>query len=263
LTIATQLLEHPEETRQSYLEASAGSAGYYNTPQGFWDRLQFISVDDSLIEITDQGHVFGLSPLTAALLNAVPHVFWPDKPNLNFGNLYEHEIGGLSDEDTTTGISFSPTAEAYHMDQWVGVLVVAPLIWLVLFFAFDSLFGDLRASPWGLLVIALVSHVAPEGALNGVINLLTFGTEIFLFCAVFATWVAPVFSTIVLGPDRRRVVQGVCRSTIGWLAFHTSSRDSGGSVQQSRAVPSHQPGQESGASASSVNDAECRGARRG
>jgi hypothetical protein len=207
IDIATRLLEHPEETRQSYLEASAGSAGYYNKPQGFWDRLQFISVDDSLIEITDQGRVFGLSPLTAALLNAVPHVFWPDKPNLNYGNLYEHEIGGLSDEDTTTGISFSPTAEAYHMDQWVGVLVVAPLIWLLLFFVFDSLFGDLRASPWGLLVIALVSHVAPEGALNGVINLLTFGTEIFLFCAVFATWLAPVFSTIVLGPDRRRIVR--------------------------------------------------------
>jgi hypothetical protein len=203
--IATQLLEHPEETRQKYIEANVGSAGYYNTPQGFWDRLQFISIDDGLIAITDQGKVFGLSPITATFLNAVPHVFWPDKPTLRYGNLYQHEIGGISDEDVTTGISFSPTAEAYHMDRWVGIFVVAPLVWLLLFFIFDSLFGDLRATPWGLLVIAQVSHVAPEGALTGAIGLITFGTEIFVFCAVFATWVAPVFATIVLGPDRRKI----------------------------------------------------------
>lgn len=205
--IATQLLEHPEDTRQRYIEANAGSAGYYNTPQGFWDRLQFISVDDGLITITDQGKVFGLSPIGATFLNAVPHVFWPNKPSLSYGNLYQHEIGGISDEDTTTGISFSPTAEAYHMAKWVGVLVVAPLVWLLLFVVFDSLFGDLRTTPWGLLVIGQISHVAPEGALNGAIGLLTFGTEIFVFCAVFATWVAPAFATVVLGADRRRTAR--------------------------------------------------------
>jgi hypothetical protein len=205
LDIAAELLEHPGETRQKYEEGNTQSVGYYNRPQGFWDRLQFISVDDGLIDITDQGKVFGWSPITASFLNAIPHVFWPDKPELNFGNTYAHEIGGLSDEDTSTGISFSPTAEAYHMGKWIGVFVAAPLLWFLLFFVFDSLFGDLRASPWGLLAIAQISHAAPEGALNGVARLLTFGTELFVFSAIFATWVAPVFATFVLGPERRRV----------------------------------------------------------
>jgi hypothetical protein len=204
VAIATRLLEHPGDTKQKYEEGNSQSVGYYNTPQGFWDRLQFISVDDSLINITDQGKEFGLWPIKATFLNAIPHIFWPDKPAILFGNVYAHEIGILPEEDTTTGISFSPTAEAYHMDKWAGVLVAAPLVWFLLFIVFDSLLGDLRASPWGLLVIAQISHEAPEGALNGAVRLVTFGTEIFVFCAIFATWVAPVFATFVLGPDRRR-----------------------------------------------------------
>jgi hypothetical protein len=216
VVIATRLLEQPEQTRQYYAQEQVSEyQGYYNTPQGFWDRLELISVDDGLINLTDQGKLFGLSPITATLLNAVPHVFWPNKPDLRYGNTYAHELGGLSDDDFSTGIAFSPTAEAYHMDKWVGVLVAAPLVWLAFFVVFDSLLGDLRASPWGLLAIAQISHVAPEGALNGVVALLTFGTEIIVFCAVFATWVAPVFSTFVLGPDRRRIARSLPFG--GWL----------------------------------------------
>ena len=211
MTLAVNLLGHPEDTRQTYNheqeEGGAGGLGaYYNTPQGFWDRLEFISVDDRLINVTDQGHVFGLLPLKAELLNSIPHVFWKDKPTLPLGNIYAHEVGEVvPPDDNTTGISFSPTAEAYHMATWTGVLVIAPLVWFILFVVYDSLFGDLRATPWGLLVVALFSHFAPEGALTGVIYQLTFGVETFVFCAFFATWFAPIFAIPLLGPDRRGV----------------------------------------------------------
>ena len=204
--LSLRLLEHPEDTRQKYLDATGGySGGYYNTPQGFWDRLQFISVDDGLINVTDHGHVLGLWPVKAVFLNAIPHVIWPNKPDLNLGNNYMHEINGqpMNVGDTTTGISFSPTGEGYHWAKWVGILVVAPLLWLLLFIVYDSLLGDIRASPWGLLVLALLSHVAPEGMLSGVIAFLTFGVEAVIFCALFATFVAPFFAIAVLGPDRR------------------------------------------------------------
>jgi hypothetical protein len=205
--VALQLLEQPEQTRNDYMREVADIRGlnsYYDTSQGFWERLQFISVDDALISITDQGKVFGLLPLEDEASNAIPHVFWPDKPSFNFGNLYAHEIGNFSEEDTTTGISFSPTAEAYHMAKWRGVLVVAPLLWFVLFTVYDSLFGDLRRTPWGLLAAVLIAHDAPEGALTGVVHLLTFGTEIIVFCAVFAIWIAPLMAAGVLGPGGRR-----------------------------------------------------------
>jgi hypothetical protein len=203
LALTTRLLESPEETRQNF-EQDFAVGGYYNTPQGFWDRLQFVSVDDKLINVTDQGKVIGLLPVTSSLFNAVPHFLWPSKPNYNLGNLYSHEIGGMtSEEDITTGVSFSPTSEAYHMKKWLGVLVVAPLVWLAMFVLFDSLFGDLRTTPWGLLVLALLSHTAPEGAISGLLYFMTFGTEALLFCAFFAKWAAPFFAIPVLGPDRR------------------------------------------------------------
>ncbi len=205
---AIQLLEHPNQTRQKYLEATEGDAGgYYNSPQGFWDRLQFISVDDGLINVTDQGMVLGLAPIKEQLLNAVPHILWPSKPPVRYGgNYYMHEINGQPPDegDTTTGISFSPTAEAYHWAKWVGIFVVAPLIWLPLFVFYDWLIGDIRATPWGLLVLAQLSHIGPEAMLSGLIHFLTFDTEIFVFCALFATWVAPIFAIAVLGPDRRK-----------------------------------------------------------
>jgi len=203
--VAIRLLEHPEDTREKYEESQKRvENGYFNTPQGFWDRLNFVSVDDRLINVTDQGRVFGYSPILVSFENGVPHFIWPSKPQINFGNIYSHEVGGLSEDDTTTGISFSPTSEAYHMGRWVGVLVAAPLLWLLIFVVFDSVFGDLRATPWGLLVLAGISHTAPEGALNGAIYFLTFELEAFVFCALFATYVAPVFAMVVLGRQRVR-----------------------------------------------------------
>ncbi len=207
MELAIQLLSHPEQTREEYMRQSEDARGlnsYYDTPQGFWERLQFISVDDALINVTDQGRVFGLLPLQAEMLNAIPHVFWPEKPSFNFGNVYAHEIGGMADEDTSTGISFSPTAEAYHLAEWKGVLLIAPLLWFIFFVVYDSLFGDLRSAPWGLLAAVDIAHAAPENGVTGVIHLLTFGTEGLVFCAVFAAWFAPAVASIILGPGRER-----------------------------------------------------------
>jgi hypothetical protein len=211
IAIAVPLLEHPEDTRQHYEQGQADYAQiglpgeYFDSPQGFWDRLQFISLDDLLINLTDQGKVVGLAPIIESFVNVVPHFIWPSKPLPKFtGNYYAHELGGLvSDEDTATGISFSPTAEAFHIARWVGIFIVAPLLWFLLFVIFDSLLGDLRASAWGLLAFVFIAHIAPEGGLSILIYLFTFGTEILVFCALFATFVAPVLGTFVVGPGHR------------------------------------------------------------
>ncbi|HEY4381285.1 MAG TPA: hypothetical protein VGN01_13120 [Acidobacteriaceae bacterium] len=227
IAIAIPLLENANETRQLYLEGirwqeeEAVWGGYYNKPQGFWDRLQFVSVDDSLIDFTQRAdRVVGPGPIIESFVNSVPRFLWPNKPPPKFsGNFYAHEMGQLSADDTTTGISFSPTGEAFHIAKWVGVLVVAPLLWFLLFLVFDSLFGDIRATPWGLLAMVLISHTAPEGGLSGMIHLLTFGAEILTFCAIFATWVAPICAAPILGPGRR--------NTIPWLSFRNNLATSG------------------------------------
>ncbi len=209
--MSISLLTHLNKTRALYLHdfdifeySGIAYGGYYNKPQGFFDRLQFVSVDDSLVAFTQkEDRTVGLGPVLESFANTVPRVIWHNKPAPHFGgNFYTHEMGGLAEADTTTGISFSPTAEAFHMEKWVGVMVVAPILWFLTFIVFDSLFGDLRTTPWGLLVLVELSHVAPEGALSGLIHFLTFGVEIMVFCALFATYVAPIFAIPVIGPDR-------------------------------------------------------------
>ena len=85
IDVAVPLLEHPEETRRIYEEQeseqlveSSHWGGYYNTPQGFWDRLQFISVDDSLIDFTNRVRVVGFGPIIESFANTVPRIFWPN-----------------------------------------------------------------------------------------------------------------------------------------------------------------------------------------
>ncbi len=175
---------------------------YYNTPQGFFDRLQMIAMDDALNNITEQGSVFGMSPIWASFANLVPHFFWPDKPRLYYGTMYAQEIGGLiPEDDTTTGISFTPAAEAFHLERWVGVLVVAPIIWIMLFTLFDSLCGDTTKSPWGLLVIPIFAHSAPEAGLYGAIYLLGNGAVGIVFAALASSYVMPIIGTLLAGPE--------------------------------------------------------------
>jgi hypothetical protein len=213
IAIAVNLLEHPEKTRGSYLVGVEGTAylggkelsSYYNTPQGLWERLQMVSVDDALNNYTDQGHEFGLLPIEYSFINVVPHFIWPNKPGANLGNMYAHEISGEAqgEGDVTTGISFSPTGEAYHLEGWVGIFLLAPIFWFMLFIVYDSLLGDVRITPWGLLVVALFAHSAPEGGITYTVYLCSFGVEALLFCAFFASWFAAPMATVVLGPDHK------------------------------------------------------------
>lgn len=210
--ITFKLLTHPTETHRDFItmennDAYMGYKGlnsYYSTPQGFWERLQFISVDDALNNFTDQNHTFGLMPIKFAIFNVVPHFLWPDKPEANLGNIYAHEITGEAqgEGDVSTGISFSPTGEAYHLEGWAGIFLLAPLLWFMLFTVYDALLGDLRATPWGMLAVVMFAHSAPEGGITFTFYMCSIEVEALVFCAFFAAWFAPALATIVLGPER-------------------------------------------------------------
>lgn len=190
------------EAGQEAIELGDYSIHYYNTAQGIFDRLQMISVDDALIDITQHGHVFGLTPLLFDVYNLVPHFIWSDKPLIAIGNLYSHEIGLAHDstqgeDDTTTGISFSPTADAFHMARWSGLLLLAPGLWFCCFFVMDFVCGDTRQSPWGLLMFAMCAHIAPEGMMWGPFYLMTFGPMVVIFVTLLSVYVLPVIGSVL------------------------------------------------------------------
>jgi hypothetical protein len=181
---------------------------YFNDSQGFFDRLQMLAPDDGLIDYTAQGHFDGLSVIWASFANWVPHFLWPNKPVLGAGNSYAHEIGGIvGEEDESTGISFSPTGEAFHLAGWYGVFVVAPIIWTMLFTIFDSLCGDVRESPWGALAIAIFAHLAPEAALSGAVYAMWYGPLAITVAAVASSYLMPIIGTLLAGAEKTGLIR--------------------------------------------------------
>jgi hypothetical protein len=165
--VAGYLLAHMDEVRSANNDNSAivGEVHYYSHHLGLLDRLDSISGDDALIDVTDRQGAFGYRPIIEGFENIIPHVFYPNKPIPYYGNTYAHEINILSADDETTGVSFSPTADAYHEGRMVAVVVLEPAVLMIIFLVLDSVIGDVRLNPVGLLTTILVSRASWENAI--------------------------------------------------------------------------------------------------
>jgi len=224
------LLSNLDYVREQYYEGAAGAIedrvqGYFNKPQGLFDRFQMISIDDALINQTRQFGTYGITPVIQSFQNLVPHFIWPDKPPILTGNTYAHEVGLLAEEDYSTGVSFSSTSVAFHLQGWPGIFLLAPAIWLLLFTVFDSLCGDVRKAPWGLLVTVLFAHAAPEGDLNSIIYMCCYAAFGIIFAAVMGAYVMPVLGTFFIGPEGISIRRGApIRAIPGRLLPSASSQ---------------------------------------
>jgi hypothetical protein len=198
-----------QETDQSVAWNMEYSRSYFNRNVGFFDRLQMIFIDDSLVDLTDRDGPHGLTPIMDEFKNLVPHFLWANKPAVAYGNFYAREIGGIiADDDNETGISFTPAGEGYHVAKWFGIIFVAPVLWIMLFTIFDSLCGDIRLSPWGLLIVVYYAHMAPEGMLGGVIYAIGYVTFGLLVAALSAAYFMPILGTLFKGPERTIIQRG-------------------------------------------------------
>ncbi len=177
------------------------SHSYFGSQQnGLITRLTMIGVDDALINVGNVSEPLGFQPVADDFTNIVPHVLAPNKREPLTGNYYAHEIGGmLADADTGTGISFSPVAETFRGNRWLGLFLILPGVWLMLFSSTEFICGDMRSAPWSLLPILLYAHVAPEGLLVGQIWLLSNGNLATLMAIFFCTRIAPTLGRLFYG----------------------------------------------------------------
>jgi len=229
--VAIGFFSNIEYVRTQYIESEVDEddqllRGYYTTHQGFFDRLQMIGPDDAIFAYTEQNGPLGLYPIGLFFENLVPHFIWPDKPIWGGGNLYAREIGILPEEDTTTGVSFSPAGEAFRLGGWTGVLLVAPLFWIAAFILFDSLCGDVRKSPWGLIVVLVYAHLAPEGGLGGVGYAMGYVAFAVLFSAFLGTYLMPIVGTFFIGPEGISLRRGVAIRSVPRRLLPSASRES-------------------------------------
>jgi hypothetical protein len=152
-----------------------------------------VTPDDAIISYTAKGNIFGLQPIILGWANVVPRFIWSDKPAMNFGNVYAHEMGGwLAEEDTTTGISFSPTADAFHEASWLGLLLLLPANLFIAFLVIDSLVGNVRYSVWALLPILEMTHLAAEDGLSAAAYMSTYSVIAILFVVVVSKRLVPL-----------------------------------------------------------------------
>lgn len=192
---------HADELQSAEAAAeSPYSIAYYNSPQGFMERLTIIGPDDAFFNYTAKGNYIGYTPVIEDFENFVPHFILPNKPVPIGGNYYAHLIGGfLAPDDFSTGISFSPVAEAYQVDGWIGVCLLLPVLWLMLLFTTDYICGDLRESPWGLLMVVVFAHSAAESLLGSMIYLTGYGSLGLILAILFSTRVAPIIGVLFYG----------------------------------------------------------------
>lgn len=224
LMLSANLLSHPTALRREYLDAMGTpneggegpgfAAGYFDTPQGLLDRLNMIRADDRLVTYTLQGHTVGKSRVVYYFLNWFPHFILPNKESffppgiVNAGNYYAHQVGGLlSPDDFYTGISFSPSAEAFHMDEWEGIVIVGGFVWMVLFIVVDFVCGDLRNSPIGLLAVVAFAHFAPESLIGNLVWYIFFGDVGIVMAILFCTYFAPIIGQLLSGPQDPRIAR--------------------------------------------------------
>lgn len=224
LVLSANLLTHPILLRQEYDnslgvtdekgQGPAFAASYFDSPQGLLDRLNIIKSDDRLVTYTLQGHTVGKFRVVYYFLNWIPHFILPHKNDLmppgaaNPGNYYAHETGGfLSPDDYTTGISFSPSAEAFHMDEWEGIIIVGTFVWTLLFISVDLICGDLRRSPYGLLAMVAFAHVAPESLIAALVYFIFFTNLGIVIAIFFCAYFAPILGLLLAGPQESRIAQ--------------------------------------------------------
>jgi hypothetical protein len=209
--LLTHLSVLHEHVKQIEVTREMGVAEYYNESQGsLIERLSMIPPDDELFTFTTQGHYEGMAPIYQYFGNLVPHFLNQDKQVTFSGNFYAHEMGsGLAAEDYTTGISFSPVAEAFHCEGWGGILWLLPLIWLLLFSSVDFVVGDMTKYPWGLMVVVWLAHAAPEQLVGGMIYFMGYGNFGMMLAIIVVTRIAPILGTLFLGraptPSGRRL----------------------------------------------------------
>lgn len=203
LTHWSQFEEHVHMLEAEAINMGGGGGSYYSTPQStLISRMSMISPDDTLFSWTAKGHYVGIAPVIQYFENDLPHFIAPNKEVTFGGNFYDHEMGrGLADEDTSTGISFSPVAEAYHCEGWGGIFWLLPLLWIMLFTTVDFVVGDIAKYPWGLMVVVWFAHSAPETLLGGMIYFMGYGNFGMLFAIIVVTRFAPIIGTLFGGKD--------------------------------------------------------------
>ena len=104
-----------------------------------------------------------MSPIFLQIEGLIPHFSGPKSPIIDSANSMPMKWAWLGDDDITTGVSFSPVGEAFRVGRWMGIFLVAPVIWSIALYPLRFALRRYSRNVRGVCPGASSSYVAPTG----------------------------------------------------------------------------------------------------
>lgn len=163
-TIYTYIIERPETPQNIVFEGA----------QRWWTRLEFSAKQAYAMNLHDRG-VTSSSLLQLPIL-FIPRVVWPDKPELRGPGQDFYFL--LTGRDTNR-MSISVYGDLFWQFGWLGVLLVAPVIGMILVLMTNKLLPHIRSRDFIYFPLVLIglrfALIDPNKyVINGVLSTATF-----------------------------------------------------------------------------------------
>ena len=141
-------------------------------------RYSLLKSIDMLIDADLRSGYTSIDRYLPVLVSVVPHVFWPDRPQVITSNELGHKAGfAMADSDTITGIAIGSPALFFDIGGWLALLVYTPICFALFFLVAVRLVGKTTVGPWALVPIGMEAHSSsassPAAMFTFVITFLT------------------------------------------------------------------------------------------
>jgi hypothetical protein len=124
-------------------------------------RYSVLKSIDMLIGADDKLGYTPIERYTPVFVALVPHVIWPDRPEVITSNEVGHKAGfHISDADTTTGLEIGSPALFYDLGGWIALVVYSILSFSGFFFVTRRIVGAAEKGIWALVPIGSEVHLA-------------------------------------------------------------------------------------------------------
>jgi hypothetical protein len=175
-----QNLQNPNFFVDQYLDYREGVEDdkvtrYFNSPNGFLERLSLIKTADMLISATFTQGTGGWETIDPAFADLLPRIILPHR-YADVPNILGVRAGMIDEDNTGTDIAFGFAAHAFYAFGWPGVIVTSFLLGTLITVVTRLVTCDLPCNIWAIVLLGGYQHSVAEGNVGSDLNLFTVGT---------------------------------------------------------------------------------------
>jgi len=175
---------------------------YFGRDVGMLGRYSLISLDAGLISSVKDGNYMGYEGIIEGCIDWIPHFIYPNKPVVFNSEFYAHRLAGLSQEDTTTGISFGSFGTSFAMGGWIGLVILITIVEGAFLLIMDALCPSVTSMPWIVCLLAFMMHSGPETNIDALVTGLVLVPVELAFVVLVTRYGVRFFSSFVGGSQR-------------------------------------------------------------